>query len=176
MPRTLAELSADNIRSPVWVVASKIYLGAIAQDLMEVVGALRDPDRLSIFSAGTGSLSGLDDHLIPLDARLQTVAGGARRSLNIRLARKALLEMGKNGPTLSALRTKFTKLLAKQPPVPKYDRTPMTDADVKRFIENALKQDPARRFSPLLRELRNSGFACEHRRFACLFRAVQEQS
>jgi len=120
-------------------------------------------------------LPGLDDHLIPLDARLQTIAGGARRSLNIRLARKALLELDKNGPTLSALRKKFTKLLAEQPPATKYDRTPMTDAEVRGFIQKAIKEEPAIKFSPLLRELRDSGFACEHRRFASLFRSVQER-
>jgi hypothetical protein len=136
---------------------------------------LGDPDKLSIFSAGTDSLPGLDEHLIPMDARLQAIAGGARRSLNTRLARKALLELRKTGPTHAALSRKFKRLLAQQPQLTSYGRAQMTDEEVKRFIEIAIKAEPKRTFSPLLRQLRDSGFACEHRRFASLFRTVQER-
>ena len=174
-PRNLADLSAENSRSPIWLIASKVYLNAIAKDVKTLVETLRDPERLSIFSAGTSSLPGLDDHLVPIDARLQTIAGGARRSLNIRLARKALLELRKTGPTLPALKRKFKKLLTQHPPLATYHRIPMTDEEVKRFIKFAIREDPQKRFSPLLRELRDSGHACEHRRFASLFRNVQER-
>jgi hypothetical protein len=174
-PRRLAEMSEEISGSPIWIIASKIYLRAIAEDLKGLASNLGDPDKLSIFSAGTASLPGLNEHLIPLDARLQTIAGGARRSLNIRLARKALLELRKTGPMHAVLRRKFKRLLAQQPQLTSYGRAPMTDDEVQRFIEIAIKEEPQRTFSPLLRQLRDSGFACEHRRFASLFREVQER-
>jgi hypothetical protein len=174
-PRHLAEMAEGRRGSPIWVIASKIYLHAIAEDLKNLARNLGDPDRLSIFSAGTGSLPGLNEHLIPMDARLQTIAGGARRSLNTRLARKALLELRRSAPTHAALSRKFKRLLAQQPQLTSYGRAPMTDEEVRRFIEAAIQEEPQRAFSPLLRHLRDSGFACEHRRFATLFRQVQER-
>jgi hypothetical protein len=173
--RRLAQLSEESSGSPIWVIASRVYLRAIAEDLIELANNLGDPDKLSIFSAGTSLLPGLTKHLIPLDARLQTIAGGARVSLNTRLARKALLELRKSEPTHAALSRKFKRLLAQQSRLTKYVRTPMTDEEVQRFIKVAIKDDPQRTFSPLLRLLRDSGFACEHRRFASLFRKVQER-
>jgi hypothetical protein len=129
----------------------------------------------SLFSAGTKSLPGLTEYLLPLNARLQGMAGGARRSLNIRLARHALLKLRKTGTEHSSLKSAFDKLSATQPALVAPTRTRMTDQDVELFIVTALQKDPRRTFSPLLRELRHQGFACESGRFASLFHNVQER-
>src|SRR5207245_11423903 len=115
-PRALLELGVTYPRSTIWIIASEVYLHAIADDVRRLAAALNNIDRLCIFSAGTENLAGLTDYLIPCDARLQPVVGGARRSLNIRLARKALRELGKKGPGLRARREKFTRLLARPGP------------------------------------------------------------
>jgi hypothetical protein len=175
MPRRIAEIAGEHSRSPTWIIASEIYLQAIARDIKELASALRDPDRLSIFSAGTESSDGLTDHLIPADARMQPLVGGARRSLNVRLARKALLELGRTGPDLAGLKEKFSRLLARQPRLVGLNRTHMTDEELKRYIKKAVKEDPNIPFTPLLRRLRDSGFACEHSRFASLYHQIQEQ-
>ncbi len=175
MPRRLAEIPRLYPRSAIWIVASEIYLHAIANDVKALATLVHERDRLSLFSAGTKSLPGLTEYLLPLDARLQGLAGGARRSLNIRLARHALLGLQKPGTEYSSLKKAFARLISTQsaPVIPV--RTRMTDHDVRQFIRTALRSDPRRAFSPLLRELRDKGFACESSRFASLFHDVQER-
>ena len=56
-----------------------------------------------------------------------------------------------------------------------YDRKPLTDEEVKRFIRGKLRANPKARHSPLLRSLRESGQACEQKRFKNLFLEVQEE-
>lgn len=175
MPRRLAEIPRLYPRSAIWIVASEIYLHAISSDVKALATQMRDPDRLSLFSAGTKSLPGLTEYLLPLDARLQGMAGGARRSLNIRLARHALLGIRKTGTDFTSLKKTFSRLISTQPAPVIPARTRMTDHDVRRFIRTALRSDPDQAFSPLLRELRDQGYACESSRFASLFHDVQER-
>ena len=91
-PRSLTALMATYPKRSLLVVASENYLAAIADDLRQGVDNLADPDSLSIVCAGARSIDGLDRNLVPCDARLQAATGGARRSLNTRLAHKILRE------------------------------------------------------------------------------------
>lgn len=175
-PRTITEIAANSPNAPLLVVASDNYLIAIEGDLQNAVGELRDPDLLSIFSAGCKSLNGLDEHLIPYDARLQHVVGGALRSLNMRVARKAIAESRRSLPTLPVLQRKFRRLVREQPDLERIEREPMTDAAVKRFILQELRKQSDACHTPLLRKLRDSGQACEQKRFAGLYREVREQA
>jgi hypothetical protein len=174
-PRTIAELADAHPRSPLLVVASEVYLGAVADDLRKGLGRLADPDQLSMISAGTSDLEGLSKHLLPCDARLQRLVGGARASLNARLARLALSSLDGREPTCSALGELFSGLLAEQQDAPSRRRTALADAEVRRYLKEALERDPKSRPTPLLRKLRDSGRACEQSRFASLFGAVREQ-
>ena len=173
-PRSLQGLAAEYPRRAMLVVASETYLKAIARDLRETVDQLSDPDLLSIVSAGSKSLDGLDDHLIPCDARLQPLVNGARRSLNTRVAGKILSE-ARIVPRKSILKKKLRKLLAGQPEIQRYDRGPMSDTEVRAFISSQLRQDMRLCHTPLLRMLRDSGRACQQSRFASLYREVKEQ-
>jgi len=174
-PRTIAEVAAAAPNSPLIVVASESYLLGINDDLRLAREALNEDELLSIFSAGCKSLNGLARHLIPYDARLQRIVGGALRSLNMRAAQKALHESRRSMPTLPVLRRKFTRLLDGQPPLDRPERSPMTDAAVCRFITKAIRKDATASHTPLLRKLRDEGSACEQKRFAKLFRHVREQ-
>ena len=175
MPRTLTEVAAASPNSPLIVVASENYLLGINDDLCDARDELNEPELLSIFSAGCKSLNGLARHLVPYDARLQRVVGGALRSLNMRAAQKALHESRRSQPTLPVLRRKFKRLLDSQPPLDRPERLPMTDAAVCRFIKQAIRRDADVSHTPLLRKLRDGGHACEQKRFAKLFRQVREQ-
>lgn len=175
IPRRLAELPLLYPQSVIWVIASEIYLHAIAEDVKALAAALANPEHLSLFSAGTKSLLGLTEYLLPLDARLQALAGGARRSLNTRLARYALLGLRETGAEHTSVKGAFTALIKAQRPPVVPARCHATDRDLERFILSALRKDPRRKFSPLLRELRDRGVACECRRFASLFHDVQER-
>ena len=124
-----------------------------------------------IVSAGTKTLGELDRFLVPCDARLQPLVGGVRRTLNIRVARKIVSEAG-SVPRLDDLQRSYRKLLAKQPPLPVYDRRPMTDPQVRAYIRRELRRaDQAH--TPLLRKLRDQGSACEYSRLSALYEQVQ---
>jgi hypothetical protein len=174
-PRSIAELAAAHPRTPLLVVASEVYLGAVANDLREAVSKLAEPNLLSIISAGSAEVEGLEKHLLPCDARLQRLVGGARASLNARLARLALSSLRGRKLTGSALNELFSGLLAEQQRASSPRRTALADAKVIAYLKGALERDPASRPTPLLRMLRDSGRACEQSRFASLFRAVREQ-
>jgi hypothetical protein len=169
----LADLAAESPQAPLLVVASEIYLVAIRDDLAKAARRFEDSDLLSIISAGTRSLNGLTDNLIPCDARLQSTVGGVRRSLNVRLARLALEKSRRSRPTRPVLRKQFTRLLATAPELMKYDRQPMRDGEIIQFLKSSLRVDPTACHTPLLRELRASGHACEQSRFRSLFQMVQ---
>ena len=49
----------------------------------------------------------------------------------------------------------------------------MADQEVRAFVRDRLADDPQATHTRLLRELRDSGRACEQQRFAGLFRAEQ---
>ena len=134
---------------------------------------MSSPELLLVLSAGTQKLGELTDNLLPCDARMQTAVGGIRRSLNVRLADKIISE-ARDLPTLDGLKRKLKRLLASQPDLPVYDRKPMSDDEVQKFILSALRKNPKASHTPLLRELRSKGFACEQKRFAGLFREVSE--
>ena len=172
-PQTVAEIAAEFPNSPLVVIASDNYLSAVDQDLMQARGELSNAELLSIFSAGCSSANGLAGHLVPCDARLQPLVGGALRSLNIRTARKALIESTRSLPTLPVLRRKFDRLLSKQPDLIRIERAAMSDDDVRQFLLSELRSDSTQRHTPLLRKLRDQGFACEQRRFATLFYEIQ---
>jgi hypothetical protein len=168
-PRSIRDLTAGRPRTPIWVVASETYLRAIAEDLRAALRCLADPDLLAIFSAGTDVISGLTEHLVPCDARFQSVVGGARRSLNVRLARKALLDLAEGAARVSALKARFSGQLAALPKTVRSVRMPMTDNAVRTYIRRETRRNPGVQHTPLLRRLRDSGYACEQRRFAQLF-------
>jgi hypothetical protein len=174
-PRTIEQLVRNDPRSLLLVVASEVYLKAIADDLRRAVAELSDLEQLSIISSGTKSLAGLDSHLVPCNARFQSLVSGARRSLNVRLARKALLDLRVRPPTLPVLKEWFGRLLARQPAIKQFDHTPMSDTEVVRYIRSRLGKDGENRPTPLLRTLRDSGFACEQKRFSRLFWQVMEE-
>jgi hypothetical protein len=174
-PRTLAELVRRVAPSAVVVTASEAYLDALADDLRQTIRGLDDPERLSILSAGSRDLEGLTAHLLPCDARLRPLVGGALTSLNVRVARAALLEWRRGPATRSQLRLLLERRLAGRLPAAAHRRDRVNGEEVQAFIRATLEQDPGARPTPLLRRLRDGGRACEHARFTALFRQVWEQ-
>jgi hypothetical protein len=171
-PRSLTQLAEAYPGSPMIVVAPERYLDAVQADLTMAASRFADPELLMIISAGTKTLGELDRFLIPCDARLQPLVGGIRRTLNIRLARKIVSE-SRSVPRLAELQKSYRKLLEKQPPLPVYDRRPMTDEQVRAYIRKELLRDPAKSHTPLLRKLRDQGSACEYSRFSALYKKVR---
>jgi hypothetical protein len=172
-PISIADLSSEYPDSPLLIAASANYLHAVQDDLRIARELMDDKNLLAIMSAGTESLGDLTEHLIPSDARLQPLVGGVLRSLNVRLLRHALATGRRNPPTLATISRRFKTLLDEAPERPKYDRTPMSDDEVRSFVKKAIGKSGTATQTGLLRELRDSGKACEQGRFRTLFKEVQ---
>jgi hypothetical protein len=173
-PHSVTELAAESPNDPLIIVASKNYLNSLYDDLLCAREEMKNHNLFSIISAGTEQLYELTDSLVPANARLQHYVGGVRRSLNIRLARYALQSTTRGNSTLDRLSTLFEDLLKESPELPTYNRTPMTDAAITRFILQKLNRKAPATHTRLLRELRASGKACEQKRFRYLFNKAQE--
>ena len=172
--RSLRSLMKSRSSQAFLVVASDKYLRAIGEDLAAGAKELEGREQLSVLSAGCKSLDGLDENLLPCDARLQHVVGGARRSVNTRVA-SFLISNSKSLPAYPKLKSRLSKLMKDLPDLPVYDRAPTTDEEVTRFILSELKKDSSKAHTPLLRKYRDSGRACEQKRFRGLFQQVKKE-
>jgi hypothetical protein len=66
----------------------------------------------------------------------------------------------------------MTKLLASQPSIARYERKKLSDEEVTAMISGRLAQEPGMPASRMLREFRDTGYACEQQRFANLYGRV----
>jgi hypothetical protein len=153
------------------LVLSKNYLRACDADLAAACECVADPDRLFIVSAGGRPDGDLAAFTVPADARLQAHFGGTRRALNARIG-GALLERGIRSKDEAS--TYLARLLAAQSPIPRYNRKRQSDREILGAIAARLAQAPETSANRLLRELRNSGLACEQHRFNRLYRQAVE--
>ncbi len=173
-PRTLSALVQRYPDAFFLIAVSSAYLRAITPDLEEAIKYLPRPDRLALLCAGGTTSPALAPYRLPCDARLQPLVGGARTSLNVRLARRALQELPPEDWSLASLREIFATWPRQGRTQPGASHAPLSDAEVCRFIRAARAADPCACPSPLLRRLRSQGQACEQQRFVRLFRECQE--
>lgn len=172
-PRSIAKVAEMYPECPLLVVASKVYLRAIIEDVRKAAENLLDSDLLFLISTGTDFLPGLDANLLPSSAALQRSVGGSLRSLNIRLARAILTDFTAKDLCASGLVADFKQRVAAALPLPKYQRETMTDVEVREYIGEALTKDSKANWGTLLRTLRNSGRACSQERISRLFQATK---
>jgi hypothetical protein len=173
-PRRIRDVARENPAAPILAIASPSYLEAIEHDLLEAVEMLASPSLLVIVAAGARKVGPLASHLVDCDARFQAALGGARMSLNQRIARHVLL----NSPPWPWSAEGFSKVLAST--CAQQERSlaragkKLTDNEVKQYLSKRLSADPRSRPTGLLRELRSSGISCEQKRFKALFHEVAE--
>jgi hypothetical protein len=171
LPRSIRALVAADPAAVFIFVLSKNYLRACGADLTAACERSTDPDRLLIVSAGGRPDGDLAAFAVPADARLQAHFGGTRRALNARIAAD-LLERG--------IRSRdeadgyLARLLAAQPPLPRYTRKRQSDGEIFDAIAARLAQAPETSANRMLRELRDAGLACEQHRFSRLYLQVAE--
>lgn len=177
-PRLLHHLAQGSPHARFLVVASSHYIEALEEDLALAARALLHPEHLLIISTSGPTARGLlAPHWVPSDARLQATLGGTRNALHVRLARDLLLRARKQGTasTMDAATVQgyYGRLIHRSAPPPRIQRTPMTDDEVRQFIAREMRKGQCT-WSALLRRLRDSGLACEQRRFRQLFHGLQE--
>jgi hypothetical protein len=170
-PRSIRALVAADSTALFMFVLSKSYLRACGVDITAATAYIKDPNRLFIVSAGTKPRGDLAAFLVPADARLQAQLGGTRRALNARIG-SHLLSTGVRSRDEAA--GHLERLLAVQPPIPRYSREEQSDDEILGFIAGRLAQAPGTSASQLLREFRDAGLACEQHRFTRLYRTLSE--
>ncbi|MFC1482239.1 hypothetical protein ACFL51_00375 [Myxococcota bacterium] len=174
-PRSIQHLVETQKSDVFLLVTSPPYLTAVVADA--TVAAAQVPlDRFFVISTGGyRSFQGrLRANFLPCDARLQHVLGGAKQSLNARVAGWVLQNFHLGDVSHEEVVKRLETLLVEQPDLVRYERTPMTDGEVREFIGKQLRATPDTSASRLLRSLRDDGFACEQKRFHELFRAEKE--
>jgi len=148
----------------------------MSADLAAAIDLMYSQDQLCIVSAGLKDFEGFQENLVPCDSRLRQVVDGAMQSLNVRVARKIVTEASRWPIRASVLQKRYESLLCRLPELKKHERKIMTDTQILAFIRDAKVRTPKIARTPLLRELRSLGYACEQSRFAKLFRQGQENA
>jgi hypothetical protein len=164
-PRSLTSLVADHPRDRVLLVLSQPYFAACGNDLREAIASAND-SMISIIAAGVVPQPAFEASQVPADARLQHHVGGTRGSLNVRIAAD-LLSTGLTDH--DAMSRHLRQRLTAAPDLPTYERRRLVDDEVITFIRARRATNPNLSRTPLLRELRDGGMACEQARFADLF-------
>ena len=167
-PRSLAALAASYPDDFLMLALSKDYLAALGPDLCDAARIL-GPSRVGVVCAGVKDFPALPECLLPCDARLQPLVGGALASLNVRVARHLLTSASRRQFSNASCRRALSTWLAAADPPPRAIRLHQDDGQVSSFLRSALAEDPEARATPLLRRLRCQGKACEHSRFTRLF-------
>ncbi|PCC66748.1 hypothetical protein SAMN02745121_00522 [Nannocystis exedens] len=177
-PTTLRGLAEESPRANYLFLCSPDYAKAMREDLVQALGCLRHPERLTIITSGAGwEHTPLRDNVLVIDARTQSAWGGTMQGLHARTALNLLKQPGALQTHFSTadLRAQYETLVADTPKPEKHDRARMTDEDVVSFIRGELAKEPKAGWTGLLRTLRASGRACEQRRFRRLHSEIAEE-
>lgn len=173
-PRTveaIARRAAATSNEFVLVAVSESYAIAMIDDIAAAAELLSD--RFALISVGSrAGRSGSHPrpkYLMPGEAKLQSLVGGATHSLNTRVARRAVLEASRWLPSAVRLGALMQEWVDSSPPAIRYDRLRLSDDEVRAFLVDQLRGNPRLTCTALLRTLRNSGNGCEQARFAALF-------
>lgn len=174
--RSIGELAAEEPRASILVVASPLYVTALAEDLAMAARHLARPERLLIVSTPSSLSKGvLAPHWIPSNAYHQKRLGGSKLSLHARVARELIAQTSSERFDAHALQRKYERLIERSAPPLVHQRTPMSDEQVRSFVRESVSAG-AKSWSASLRRLRAGGQACEQSRFKRLFLEVQEGS
>jgi len=171
-PRTIEQLGATHPRTPMLVALSLDYLDAVTDDLQRVLQRPFFQEFLSIVSCGTLSQRWAQN-LLPCDGLMAGAVGGSLTSINVRIARYLLQSISGAAPNVERMAQ-----LARSIPRPATTSRPRlgrTDGQVRAFIRAGLRRTPTPSHTKLLREYRDSGQACEQRRFAELYHSARRK-
>lgn len=172
--RSLEELDGSHqlhsiVDSSILLVLSESYARAMDAELVEL--AERGGDLLLV--GGARDIDGLPR--LPADRALRSSLGGTASSVSHRMARAWMAKRRspslfdpKDVPSWTAWRTSVRK-------VEDYSRSPVSDADVRDLIALLLTNDVTLSATRALRQLRDSGVACEQRRFRRIFLDMREE-
>jgi hypothetical protein len=175
-PRRIATLAKSDPRARFLVIGSPGYVAAIEDDLVEALKHLKRPNQLVIVSGAPGpQAEELRDVWVESNARLLQRVKGSLPALHARVAKRILDETPQHGFDAAELRARWAEIAKRSRITMKPQRTVTTDEDVKKFIRDALRDNPAGKQTRLLHDFRAAGRACEQKRFKGLFEDVVKE-
>jgi hypothetical protein len=164
-----ASLATLNPQSTIIACLSETYLSVIIDDLVQAQSNLGSKEQLIVISAGYSDQSRLGTSLIPVDARFQNYVGGALASLNARMTERIIRDFKGRRLTSSAVTSHVKTIASGLAKSTVYDRKKTNDAAIKKKIRQMMRTEGPHSASSLLRGFRDSGFACEQKRFRKIF-------
>jgi len=168
-------IAAADPSSTILVIASPPYVAAMEDDLASSMGEFSGKGALFIVSSRVPATeTKLGRCWLPSRGALQTGLGGALVSLHARTARHLLATVSPQDFVKEKLSTMTAKLEGVEQRKQRVSGSAMSDDEVLTFIKSRLASEPKLGHTRLLRELRESGRACEQRRFRGLFNQVKQ--
>ena len=166
---TSETLESLNAHGPVIVAASQPYLQAMRGEIKNA----NDRTGHALVIATAGSVPSDLSHLrLPCDGRLRSVLGGSMGAVSVRLA-KELASIPERELTMASATERTDQLMAGCEPLAQFQRKTLPDNEIVDFIDSRRSDTATTSASRLLRELRDSGMACEQSRFKRLFAATE---
>jgi hypothetical protein len=175
--RTLTELLRREPDAWFLILAGPQYLRAMSDDIGAARNHLTDPDRLLIVSSSDAALpEDARSNWIPSKSPFQTHLGGSLASLHARVAKRILGESSDFPLKASSVSDRYRRHLVGIPNGTNKRRVPLSDVEVRDFIQSRLTHAPRLSYTALLRELRDGKQACEQQRFRRIYREVAERA
>ncbi len=170
-PRRVRDLVTSDRKAAFVVIASPRYVQAMGSDLKQAATLVGD--RLIVVSSvGAAAEPGIAEHLVPSEASLLPVVGGALPALHARVARDILITTGTRELRAPYLQARYRSIAERSSYAGMPQRDDASDAEIIAFIRRAVSNRPGLRHTPALRLWRGGGRACEQGRFKRLFREV----
>lgn len=150
------------------------YMDAVLDDVDALISDEHCRSRTIVLATPTFAALRHVPRIVEVPGDLYGALGGTRGTVLARaglyLARQLHHQVG----DLKSAREAFRPLLSRLKPMP--IRTGCSDDEVTKFIRAALARNPRAFASPLLKQFRSIGFACEQSRFGKLHKAIKNKS
>lgn len=157
---TLVELGS---RSSVLLVLSEVYGSVLTAELRELGQVGSD----TLLVGGSEDIPGVQR--VRANGSLRKALGGTLTGLNARMASSWLAHCEDSRLTSATTTETWTRWVERSAHHESYNRMPMTDTEVKAFIRASVAKQHGISRTRLHRLLRESGRACEQKRFANLY-------
>lgn len=151
------------------------YLRVAMPDLLYLQAEL-GPRALTVFTTDTRAIDELGGSAVALQGRMSRVLGGAAGHLTVRALDHVVRAAERpEDITPGRARALLARVLQKAPAKMYPTRTRQSAEDVRRWIRDALEsEDPPTSATSALRRFRSQGLGHEQKRFASLFRELQQ--
>jgi hypothetical protein len=147
------------------IAAGAAYLAPLAADLAAALQHDRSGERISVLSAGSRG----NGALLPVSGQFRAAVGGTDAALNARLLGLLAADAAVHEFRRSAMNRTLARMASRLPMTYRSTGETVTDAQIMREIKAIRRRWPSISRTQALRELRQSGVACEQSRFGSIW-------